>query len=50
MNAEHASSFRIPAVITRVDGKGAMPGDTILVELVSVDVAHRQVAFRRVDG
>ena len=39
-----------PAVIARVDGKGAMPGDTILVELVSVDVAHRQVAFRRVDG
>jgi exoribonuclease R len=38
------------AVITRVDGKGAMPGDTILVELVSVDVAHRQVMFRRVDG
>jgi exoribonuclease R len=39
-----------PAVITRVAGKGAMPGDTISVELVSVDVAHRQVMFHRVDG
>jgi exoribonuclease R len=37
-----------PAVITRVDGKDAIPGDTILVELVSVDVAHRQVTFQRV--
>lgn len=39
-----------PAVISRVDGKGAMPGDAILVELVSVDVAHRHVTFQRVDG
>jgi len=39
-----------PVVIARVDGKGAMPGDTILVELASADVAHRQVTFKRVDG
>lgn len=38
-----------PAVVTRVDGKGAMPGDTIAVELTSVDVVHRQVRFLRVD-
>lgn len=38
-----------PAVITRVDGKGAMPGDTIIVELLKVDVTHRQVMFQRVD-
>ena len=37
-----------PAVVSRVDGKGAMPGDTIKVELVSVDVAHRQVRFQRI--
>jgi len=37
-----------PAVIARVDGKGAMPGDAIAVELVNVDVAHRQVRFERV--
>ena len=37
-----------PAVIARVDGKGAVPGDTIKVELTSVDVTHRQVAFQRV--
>jgi VacB/RNase II family 3'-5' exoribonuclease len=36
-----------PAVIARVDGKEATAGDTITVELVSVDIAHRQVAFRR---
>jgi exoribonuclease R len=38
-----------PAVVARVDGKGAMPGDTIAVKLVSVDVPHRQVHFERVD-
>ena len=38
-----------PAVITRVDGDGALPGDTIVVQLLKVDVAHRQVAFQRVD-
>lgn len=38
-----------PAVVTRVEGKGAMPGDSIAVELVSVDVPHRQVKFLRVD-
>jgi exoribonuclease R len=37
-----------PAVIARVDGKGAVPGDTIKVELTCVDVTHRQVAFQRV--
>jgi len=36
------------AVVSRVDGKGALPGDTITVELVSADVAHRQVRFQRV--
>ena len=38
-----------PAVIARVDGKGAEPGDTITVQLMSVDVPHRQVVFQRVD-
>ena len=38
-----------PAVVARVDGKGAMPGDTIAVELTSVDVLHRQVRFLRID-
>jgi exoribonuclease R len=38
-----------PAVVARVDGKGAMPGDTIEVELTSVDVLHRQVRFQRID-
>lgn len=37
-----------PAVVTRVDGKGAMPGDTVSVELESVDVIHRQIRFQRV--
>ena len=37
------------AVVSRVDGHGALPGDTIMVELVSADVAHRQVKFERVD-
>jgi exoribonuclease R len=35
------------AVIARVDGKGAMPGDAILVELLNVDVTRRQVTFQR---
>ena len=38
-----------PAVVSRVDGKGALPGDMIQVELTNVDVAHRQVRFERVD-
>ncbi len=37
-----------PAVIARVDGKGALPGDRILVQLVSVDVTGRQVKFERI--
>ena len=37
-----------PAIIARVDAKGGMPGDTISVELMSVDVAHRQTRFERV--
>jgi exoribonuclease R len=37
-----------PAVIARVDPKGATAGDTITVQLMSVDVAHRQVKFERV--
>lgn len=37
-----------PAVIARIDGKGAMPADAISVELASVDVAHRQLRFERV--
>lgn len=37
------------AVVSRVDGKGALPGDSITVELVGADVAHRQVKFQRVD-
>jgi VacB/RNase II family 3'-5' exoribonuclease len=36
-----------PAVIARVDGKGVMPGDAMSVELVNVDVAHRQITFER---
>jgi len=38
-----------PAVISRIDGKGVLPGDRIMVELASVDVDHRQVRFQRVD-
>ena len=38
-----------PAVIARIDGKGAFPGDRISVELASVDVPHRQILFQRVD-
>ena len=37
-----------PAVIARVDGKGAMPGDTIEVTLTAVDVAQRRSTFERV--
>ena len=36
-----------PAVISRVDGNGLSPGDDIVVELASVDVANRQVKFER---
>jgi exoribonuclease R len=38
-----------PAVVARIDGKGAVPGDNILVELTEVDVLHRQVKFQRID-
>jgi exoribonuclease R len=38
-----------PAVVARVDGKGAVAGDRIDVELKSVDVTRRQVSFERVD-
>jgi VacB/RNase II family 3'-5' exoribonuclease len=38
-----------PAVVARIDGKGAMPGDSISVELIGVDVLHRQVKFERID-
>ena len=37
-----------PAVVARIDGQGAMPGDTIKVELVKVDVDHGQIGFQRV--
>jgi exoribonuclease R len=37
-----------PAVITRVEAKGAMPGDVITVSLESVDVPHREARFERV--
>jgi VacB/RNase II family 3'-5' exoribonuclease len=37
-----------PAVVARVDGKGAMPGDAITVELEAADIVNRQVHFRRV--
>ena len=36
-----------PAVITRVNAQGVVPGDAISIELVSVDVAHRQARFER---
>ena len=38
-----------PAVIARVDGKGAMPGDPITVILVAADPDHRQLRFSRAD-
>ena len=37
-----------PAVLARVDGKGAAPGDRIEVELTSVDVPQRRTVFERV--
>lgn len=37
-----------PAVIARVDGKGAEPGDRIEVKLTTVDVAQRRTNFERV--
>jgi VacB/RNase II family 3'-5' exoribonuclease len=36
------------AVIARIDGQGALPGDQIRVELKSVDIARRQIAFQRI--
>jgi exoribonuclease R len=38
-----------PAVAARIDGKGAVPGDEIMVELVTADPLLRQVRFRRLD-
>lgn len=38
-----------PAVISRVDAKGAAPGDRIAVKLTKVDVPRRQIAFERID-
>jgi exoribonuclease R len=38
-----------PAVVARIDGKGAVPGDDISVELIGVDVLRRQVKFERID-
>jgi exoribonuclease R len=38
-----------PAVIARVDAKGAMPGDQIEVTLDAADPEQRQVRFSRVD-
>jgi len=38
------------AVVTRIDGQGAVPGDALTVELVSVDVPHRQIRFQRVEA
>jgi exoribonuclease R len=37
-----------PAVVARVDEKGAMPGDAITVELEAADIVNRQIHFRRV--
>lgn len=37
------------AVVSRVDGKGALPGDTITVELVSADPVRREIRFKRVE-
>jgi len=38
-----------PAAISRVDAKGAAPGDRIVVKLTKVDVPERQIAFERID-
>lgn len=38
-----------PAVIARVDGKGLAPGDSISVQLMSVDIPSRQARFQRLD-
>jgi exoribonuclease R len=37
-----------PAVVARIDGKGALPGDEVIVELESADPLQRQVKFCRV--
>ena len=37
-----------PAVVARVDPKGAVPGDQIEVELLTVDVPQLRIAFERV--
>lgn len=38
-----------PPAIARVEPEGSLPGDSITVELISVDVLHRQVRFKRAD-
>jgi len=38
-----------PAVIARIDGNGAAPGEAVTVKLMSVDVAKRQITFVRID-
>ncbi len=38
-----------PAIVARIDGQKALPGDTIDVILDAADIANRQVKFRRVD-
>lgn len=35
-----------PAVVSRIQENGALPGDQISVELVSADVEHRQIRFQ----
>lgn len=37
-----------PAVVARIDGQGALPGDAIKIELVKADAVHRQIVFQRV--
>lgn len=38
-----------PAIVARIDGKKALPGDTIDVILDAADIENRQVKFRRVN-
>ena len=46
--ARRAHPASDPAVIARVDGRGAVPGDRIEVKLTTVDVAQRRTNFERV--
>lgn len=47
---EHGARIHLVdlAVVSRVDAPGVLPGDQIIVELVSADVARREVKFQRV--